>query len=380
MAQWFRFYNETLDDPKVQKLPAETFRGWVNLLCLAARNDGALPPYNDIAFALRLPDAKATALLDALVAAELLDHDDAGLRPHNWNGRQYKSDVTDPTNAERQKRWRNGKSNGDNAAPTVTAKRPDTETESEQIKPNPNGLGKKPTKGTRLANDWQPDREDRRFCEKDFGWGFDRQCEEAPRFRDYWIAQPGAKGVKLDWAATWRNWCRRAHDDEQRRIARTPNRAGRATADERRHAIFASVSGELGNRGDATGGGGEFGNGFDGGERGPDADTAENLRGADGSVVRVVAYASQGIVGDVERTACEVSPGRSETRLGSRPENPQMGISTEDRADGGSGGIGPMVSAQAESQIHVGQGHHASGMGQAGSDAEFFDLGSFKRF
>ncbi|WP_424807696.1 hypothetical protein [Rhodococcus sp. 27YEA15] len=29
-------------------------------------------------------------------------------------------------------------------------------------------------------------------------------------FRDYWIAQPGAKGVKLDWDATWRNWVRRA--------------------------------------------------------------------------------------------------------------------------------------------------------------------------
>jgi len=29
-----------------------------------------------------------------------------------------------------------------------------------------------------------------------------------PRFRDHWIAQPGAKGRKLDWFATWRNWVR----------------------------------------------------------------------------------------------------------------------------------------------------------------------------
>lgn len=28
------------------------------------------------------------------------------------------------------------------------------------------------------------------------------------RFRDYWIAQPGQKGVKTDWLATWRNWVR----------------------------------------------------------------------------------------------------------------------------------------------------------------------------
>jgi uncharacterized protein YdaU (DUF1376 family) len=29
------------------------------------------------------------------------------------------------------------------------------------------------------------------------------------QFRDYWIAQPGQKGVKTDWEATWRNWVRR---------------------------------------------------------------------------------------------------------------------------------------------------------------------------
>ena len=28
-------------------------------------------------------------------------------------------------------------------------------------------------------------------------------------FRDYWVAQPGQKGVKTDWPATWRNWVRR---------------------------------------------------------------------------------------------------------------------------------------------------------------------------
>ncbi|WP_207207357.1 hypothetical protein [Xylanimonas protaetiae] len=28
-------------------------------------------------------------------------------------------------------------------------------------------------------------------------------------FIDYWRAQPGQKGVKLDWVATWRNWLRR---------------------------------------------------------------------------------------------------------------------------------------------------------------------------
>ena len=35
---------------------------------------------------------------------------------------------------------------------------------------------------------------------------------ELDRFRDYWTAQPDAKGRKTDWAATWRNWARRCQE------------------------------------------------------------------------------------------------------------------------------------------------------------------------
>lgn len=31
----------------------------------------------------------------------------------------------------------------------------------------------------------------------------------ADTFADYWVAQPGQKGVRADWAATWRNWVRK---------------------------------------------------------------------------------------------------------------------------------------------------------------------------
>ncbi|MBI5461329.1 MAG: helix-turn-helix domain-containing protein [Gammaproteobacteria bacterium] len=34
-------------------------------------------------------------------------------------------------------------------------------------------------------------------------------------FGDHWRAQPGQKGVKVDWAATWRNWIRRANDTQR---------------------------------------------------------------------------------------------------------------------------------------------------------------------
>jgi len=34
---WFRFYNDALDNPKVQLLPSDLFKTWVNLLCIASR-------------------------------------------------------------------------------------------------------------------------------------------------------------------------------------------------------------------------------------------------------------------------------------------------------------------------------------------------------
>lgn len=59
---------------------------------------------------------------------------------------------------------------------------------------------------TRLPTDWIPNDEQIAFCKNtrpDLN-----PNSTADRFRDYWIAQPGAKGVKLDWNSTWRNWVR----------------------------------------------------------------------------------------------------------------------------------------------------------------------------
>lgn len=59
---------------------------------------------------------------------------------------------------------------------------------------------------TRLPQDWQPTEEMIQFCQTerpDLQWKF-----IADGFKDYWVAQGGAKGRKADWSATWRNWVR----------------------------------------------------------------------------------------------------------------------------------------------------------------------------
>jgi uncharacterized protein YdaU (DUF1376 family) len=65
----------------------------------------------------------------------------------------------------------------------------------------------KTQRGTRLPAGFQLPDEWIGFCKQERA-DLDPQTVFA-QFLDYWIAQPGQKGVKTDWQATWRNWVRR---------------------------------------------------------------------------------------------------------------------------------------------------------------------------
>lgn len=131
---WFRFYNEALDDPKVQRLTPTLFKTWVNLLCLASQADGSLPSSDDIAFRLRMSANDAASQIDELTLIGLIDITPDGKRtPHNWHGRQFASDHGDRTAADRMRRYRQRKSyrNDRNALHLVTALDTDTEAETD---------------------------------------------------------------------------------------------------------------------------------------------------------------------------------------------------------------------------------------------------------
>jgi hypothetical protein len=117
MTTWFRFYDATLNDATVQRLPGEKFKLWVNLLCIASQQpDGVLPPVADLAFLLRpLVDDKVAALLAELAEKGLLEPAAGGrYAPYRWSQRQFKSDVTDATAPLRQQRYRERKKNARN--------------------------------------------------------------------------------------------------------------------------------------------------------------------------------------------------------------------------------------------------------------------------
>lgn len=62
-------------------------------------------------------------------------------------------------------------------------------------------------RGTRLPEGWRPSAEDQMYCRTERPDL--RLSEVAANFYDYWIAQPGTKGRKSDWSATWRSWVRK---------------------------------------------------------------------------------------------------------------------------------------------------------------------------
>ena len=106
--------------------------------------------------------------------------------------------------------------------------------------PKPEEKPKADKRGSRLPLDWTlPDEwidEAIRLglSEREAAW-------EAGRFADHWHSQPGQKGVKLDWLATWRNWCRSAVERQAQRAPPRPQQ--QTTADAMARAAEAATGG-----------------------------------------------------------------------------------------------------------------------------------------
>lgn len=77
---------------------------------------------------------------------------------------------------------------------------------------------KRQNRGTRIAPDWSLSEADRSFAKQEgfSDWEIQREVQ---KFRDFWTACAGAKGVKLDWSATWRQWIRNGADRAGKRPA-----------------------------------------------------------------------------------------------------------------------------------------------------------------
>lgn len=107
----------------------------------------------------------------------------------------------------------------DTGEETADADAPPPADEEPEAKPKP-----KPKRGTRIPDDWT-------LTDEHMAAMRDLRPELLPYaetiaggFRDYWIAQPGQKGTKLDWMAVWRNWLRNEKTRGRSNATHQPNR------------------------------------------------------------------------------------------------------------------------------------------------------------
>jgi hypothetical protein len=216
MSRWFRLYDDVVDDPKVQRLTAPLFKFWVNCLCLASANGGEMPPLVDMAFKLRMSEKQVAENLQKLVDAELVDSTDGMSTPHNWNGRQFKSDDSkDRVQKHRQRQKKQDVTVTETENVTANVTPPETEQRQSRDRAEQKVIALRapaaPAKAKRVRRslpdefplpsdlDWS--------CERWKGAGradlCDAMTEEIQKFRDHHTSKATASA---DWSASWRTW------------------------------------------------------------------------------------------------------------------------------------------------------------------------------
>ena len=207
---WFRVWTDMINDPKWRTIARKSGQRigdvvavYVHMMTMASnatergRTEGWCD--EDVATALDIDSEDVAAIREAM-QGRVLDGDYLT----GWEKRQP---MREDNAAERAKAWREAQKLKDQTQPNATEREQSLEKRREEkIREEEKKKEHRAANATRLPADWMPSTEDIDFCRSQRP---DLLPEEtANRFRDYWIAAPGAKGRKADWAATWRNWVR----------------------------------------------------------------------------------------------------------------------------------------------------------------------------
>lgn len=166
----------------------------------------------DLAAAFEWSEAKARRYLNRLQRDAMIDaRSDAGVNVIlicNYDVYQLPMDGTDaPSDAPptQQRRTADAQNN----------KGKEGKKEKKESKEGGRQIASPSNRGTRLPQDWQPDSTLAAWAVDQFGEIDVRDAEslvsrEVQKFIDHWHSLAGARAVKLDWNAAFRNWIRRA--------------------------------------------------------------------------------------------------------------------------------------------------------------------------
>jgi hypothetical protein len=226
---WFKVDDGFATSPKVLSIPRPARLAAIGLWAIAGTwcsrhlTDGRVPTYMLEEWGADLSHGTA------LVASGLWVQTPEGFAFHDWGDYQpSKSETIANRERERQRKeqWRAKKAENAGESPNGTGEGRDKPshrlsalpdpTRPDPTRPVPKGTSERAPRsstkrGERLANDWQPSADSVAKAKIDAPHVNLRHEHEV--FVDYWISQPGQKGLKLDWDATWRNWMRRKESD-----------------------------------------------------------------------------------------------------------------------------------------------------------------------
>jgi hypothetical protein len=199
---WFRMYSEFANDPKVQMLSEADQRRYIMVLCMRCGNDDVTLQDEEVAFQLRISNDEWASTKRTLVAKGLVTEDN---KPTAWDKRQFVSDSS----AERVARHRANKKQACNVT-EAKSNALDTDTDTDKEDKSSLAAQQPQKKAKRLSPDWQLPSKWGTWTLETLEWDELSVRRESEKFKDYWTAKGGREACKLDWEATWRNWCRNA--------------------------------------------------------------------------------------------------------------------------------------------------------------------------
>lgn len=217
---WFKIDDGFWSHAKVLDLSSDALALWVRSgsYCAGHLTDGEVKPS-----ILRLMGASDGAALE-LVESGLWDFDGGSWWFHDWSVYQPSREsvlAEREAAAERMRQIReakrkrslerSGERSGEQPANVrdVFGNSSLSPTRPDPTRPTSTDVEVKSTRGARLSPDWKPSTELA-------AWAIAKRpdlnvAEQVEAFRDYWKSVAGAKGVKLDWDATFRSWIRNAY-------------------------------------------------------------------------------------------------------------------------------------------------------------------------
>jgi hypothetical protein len=222
---WLKFYtSDWRADPRLKMCSLASRGLWIEMICIMHEADpyghllvsGLTPTDTQLAVLTGASPDQIAALLGELESAGVFSRTRAGVIYSRKMSRMAKKAATARNNGRKggnpslSKERQNQPSDKGGDNPSLKG-RDKTQKPEARVKEKEDTNVSSKKKGSRLSPDWQ--------LPKDWGlWAIDQGMDElsvrreADRFRDYWIGVAGARGVKLDWLATWRNWVRKASE------------------------------------------------------------------------------------------------------------------------------------------------------------------------